>query len=191
MAPPTATSELDAIPHCKALDKEIKALEEHGVWEEVPVSEAKGDIIPTMFVMKIKRKPDGSLDKYKARITVRGDLMKSYGFETYSAVCAWSTIRLVLTLALTWGWTTCTCDYSNAFIHATLDTPVWIKIPKGYESEMPGQTCLKLIRSLYGTSFAPKKWGVTLLFLLMLHSVEQTVSSSRTNTLMIGCINAN
>ena len=146
----------------EALEKEIRALEKHGVWEEVPVAEAKGDIIPVMFVMKIKRKPDGSLDKFKSRVVCRGDLMKNYGFETFSAVCAWSTIRMVLVLALTWGWTTCTCDYSNAFIHATLDTPVWIKIPKGYESTMPGQTCLKLKRSLYGTSFAPKLWSDTL-----------------------------
>ena len=157
-----------------ALEKEIRALEEHGVWEEVPVSEAKGDIIPTQFVMKIKRKPDGSLDKYKSRIVVRGDLMRSYGFETYSAVCAWSTIRMVLVLALTWGWITCTCDYSNAFIHATLDTPVWIRIPKGYESTMPGQTCLKLKRSLYGTSFAPKLWADTLTQALKDYGLKQS-----------------
>ena len=57
----------------EALEKEIRALEEHGVWEEVPVSEAKGDIVPSHFVMKIKRKPDGSLDKFKARLVVAGN----------------------------------------------------------------------------------------------------------------------
>ena len=145
-----------------ALEKEIRALEEHEVWEEVRISEAEGKIVPTMFVMKIKRKPDGTLDKFKARITVRGDMMESYGFETFSAVCAWSTVRMILVLALTWGWTTCTCDYSNAFIHATLETPVWIQLPKGYTSGLPGKTCLKLKRSLYGTSFAPKLWSDTL-----------------------------
>ncbi len=90
------------------------------MWEEVPASQAEGDIVPTMFVMKIKRKPDGTLDKFKARITVRGDLTKSYGFETFSAVCAWSTVRMILILALTWGWTTCTVDFSTAFIHLSL-----------------------------------------------------------------------
>ena len=38
-----------------ALEKEIRALEEHEVWEEVPISEAEGKIVPTMFVMKIRR----------------------------------------------------------------------------------------------------------------------------------------
>lgn len=137
------------------MEKEIQDLEAHGVWEEVPISDAKGDIIPTLWICKRKRKPDGSLDKFKGRITVRGDLMKSYGFDTFAPVCAWSTIRMVLILSLTWGWTTCTCDYSNAFIHATLETPVWIHLPRGYRSTLKGKTCLRLKRSLYGTSFAP------------------------------------
>ena len=144
----------------KAIDKEIRALEEHGVWEEVPVSEATGDIIPTMHVLKVKRKPDGSLDKLKSRLTVRGDMMGNYNFETFAPVCAWSTVKLVLILAISWGWKTCTCDYSNAFIHAKMDpnTPVWIKLPRGYKSTMPGRTCLRLKRALYGCSFSPKMW---------------------------------
>jgi hypothetical protein len=157
-----------------ALEKEIRALEEHEVWEEVPASQAEGDIVPTMFVMKIKRKPDGTLDKFKARITVRGDLMKSYGFETFSAVCAWSTVRMVLILALTWGWTTCTVDFSNAFIHAKLDTPVWIQLPKGYTSSLPGKSCLKLKRSLYGTSFAPALWSECLFEALKKYGLKQS-----------------
>lgn len=157
-----------------ALEKEIRALEDHGVWEEVPIREAKGDVVPVLFVMKIKRKPDGSLDKFKARITVRGDLMKSYGFETYSPVCSWSSIKLVLTMALTWNWTTCTCDYSNAFIHSKLDTPVWIQIPKGYESASTERTCLKLVRSLYGTPFAPRLFGITLSKALKDYGLKQS-----------------
>jgi hypothetical protein len=37
-----------------AIEKEIRDLEEHGTWEEVPVEDAQGDIIPTHWVMKIK-----------------------------------------------------------------------------------------------------------------------------------------
>ena len=70
--------------------------------------------------------------------------MSSYGFETFSAVCAWSTVRMILTLTLTWGWHTCTVDFSNAFIHAELETPVWIQLPKGWTSNLPGKTCLHL-----------------------------------------------
>ena len=95
-------------------------------------------------------------------MVVLGDLMDSYDFETYAATCAWSTIQMVLILALTWGWTIATCDYSNAFIHAKLDTPVWIRLPRGYRSSMRGKTCLKLKRSLYGSKFASAKWSEVL-----------------------------
>jgi hypothetical protein len=145
-----------------ALEKEIRELESHGAWEEVPVEDAKSDIVPTHWVMKIKRRPDGSFDKFKSRIVVRGDLMKGYDFETHAPTCAWSTIRMVMILALTWEWHTCTCDFQNAFIQAHLTTPVWIQLPRGYRSTLPGRSCLRLKRSLYGTNFAPKLWSDTL-----------------------------
>ena len=53
-----------------ALDKEIRNLEEMGTWEEVDYCTAERDVVPAMWVMKIKRRPDGSLDKFKARLVV-------------------------------------------------------------------------------------------------------------------------
>ena len=142
----------------EAMRKEITSLEKMGCWKEVPQSQAKGKIIPTQWVFKIKRKPNGSLDKYKACLCARGDLMKDYGFETTSPVSIWSTLRIMLILCLVWGWYSGTCDYSNAFVHATLSTPVWIHLPHGYSCSKPGKWCLELLQSLYGTSFAPCLW---------------------------------
>ncbi len=158
----------------EAADKEIRTLEEMGTWEEVPVSEAQGHIVPTHWVFKIKRKPDGSFDKFKGRIVVRGDLMKGYDFETHAPVAAWSTIRTILILSLAWGWHTCTCDFSSAFLHAALDEPVWIQLPRGFRSQMHGRTCLKLKRSLYGTTFAPRLWSECLFDALRAYGLVQS-----------------
>ena len=160
----------------EAAEKEIRTLEDMETWEEVLVSEAKGHIVPTHWVFKKKRKPDGTIDKYKGRLVVRGDLMKDYDFETHAPVASWSTIRMVLILSLAWGWHTCTCDYSNAFVHAKLDTPVWIQIPRGYTSTLPGRTCLRLKRSLYGTTFAPKLWSDCLFDALKAYGLEQSTN---------------
>jgi hypothetical protein len=159
----------------EALEKEIRALEEKDVWVEEPISEAKGDIVPTHWVMKLKLKPDGSFDKFKARLVVRGDMMKGYDFETFAPVAGWSTIRMMLSLSLMWAWFTCTCDYSNAFIHAVLDSPVWIRLPRGYRSTMSGQTCLRLKKSLYGTVFAPRLWAECLFKALLEYGLKQSV----------------
>jgi hypothetical protein len=161
----------------EALDKEINSLEDMDVWDEIPESEATGPIVPTHWVMKIKRKPDGSLDKFKARLVVRGDLMKDFDFETHAPVCAWSTIRMMLILSITWAWCTCTCDYSSAFTHSTLeslDQPVFIRLPRGYKSNLPRRSCLRLKRSLYGTNFAPKLWFESLKKALLEYGLVQS-----------------
>ena len=54
--------------------------------------------------------------------------------------------------------------------HPSLDSD-----PKGYEPAQPGTTCLKLIRSLYGTSFAPKYWSDTLTKALKDYGLKQSV----------------
>ena len=56
---------------------EIRELEEHGTWKEIPKSQATDQIIPTTWVFRIKRKPDGTVKKVKGRLAVRGDLEKN------------------------------------------------------------------------------------------------------------------
>jgi len=147
-----------------AAEKEIRSLERLGTWKEVPITEAKNKIVPVHWIFKLKTLPDGTLDKMKGRVVVRGDLMDDYEYDTHSPVCAWSSIRIVLTLSLLWGWHSCTCDYSNAFVHSfmPLDNPLWIHLPRGYKSEHGPNMCLQLLKSLYGTTFAPKLWSETL-----------------------------
>lgn len=158
----------------EAAEKEIRSLERHGTWEEVPISSAKAKIIPVHWIFKLKTLPDGTLDKMKGRVVVRGDLMDEYQYDTHSPVCAWSSIRIVLILSLLWGWHTCTCDYSNAFVHSymPLDNPLWIHLPRGYKSDRGPNMCLKLKRSLYGTTFAPKLWSETLFKALKVYGLN-------------------
>jgi hypothetical protein len=54
----------------------------------------------------------------------------------------------------------CSIDFSNAFVQAVLEEPVWIRLPRGFHSSRTGtgNTCLRLCRSLYGLSIAPKLW---------------------------------
>jgi hypothetical protein len=63
-------------------------------------------------------------------------------------------------MAIVLEWKTISIDFSNAFVQAKLDTPVWIHLPRGFRSSLPGgrPTCLRLLRSLYGLSTAPRLW---------------------------------
>jgi hypothetical protein len=59
-------------------------------------------VIKSTWVFKLKRLPDGTPSKFKARFCVRGNLEKEGVdfFETYAPVCQWSTVRMILTMVL-------------------------------------------------------------------------------------------
>ena len=140
-----------------AANDEIQSLEKNGTWKEVSISEAKTRILPGTWVFRRKRTPDGTISKYKARYCVRGDLQEVIQ-DTFAPVVAWSTVRLFLVLSLTLDWKTCTIDFSSAFVQAPLADPVWIQLPRGFRSEQGSNTCLRLLKSLYGLSVAPRLW---------------------------------
>lgn len=144
-----------------AAAKEISALEEKGTWEEVDISDAKSKVLPGTWVFRVKRSPDGEITKRKARYCCRGDLQEG-DFDTHSPTVAWPTVRVFLVLALTLNWHTCSIDFSNAFVQAVLEDPVWIHLPRGFRSSHQRKTCLRLRKSIYGLCIAPRLWAETL-----------------------------
>jgi hypothetical protein len=141
----------------QAATKEIASLENFGCWEEVPIKSATTKILPGTWVFRVKRAPDGTFKKFKARYCIRGDLQEGE-FETYAPVVAFSSVRLFLAWSLMLNWYTCTIDFSNAFIQASLDEPTFIHLPRGFKSSSNNTTCLRLKKSIYGLSVAPRLW---------------------------------
>ena len=78
----------------KAMDSELEGLIKRNTWSLVPRGNHK--VIPGTWAFRIKRKPDGSLNKFKARFCVRGDIQKKTNSlledEPYSPVISWSTV---------------------------------------------------------------------------------------------------
>ena len=141
----------------KAAIEEIKMLEKLNCWVEISIEEATEKVLPGTWVFKIKRAPDGSFKRFKARYCIRGDLQEG-DFDTYAPVVHFSSVRLFLAWSLMFNWYTCSIDFSSAFIQAYLDSPAFIHLPRGFRSNRPGRTCLKLKRSIYGLSTAPRLW---------------------------------
>ena len=143
-----------------AAAKEIKQLEAKGCWVECQKSKAheKGErIIPSTWVFRIKRSPDGNIIKRKGRICVRGDLM-TVDAESYAPVVSWSTIRFFLCLSMKLSWSTVSVDWANAFIQATLKEPMYMNTPRGFINKFGSYGCLRVTQSIYGSKFAPRNW---------------------------------
>ncbi|GJT99023.1 zinc finger, CCHC-type containing protein [Tanacetum coccineum] len=105
-------------------------------------------------------KVDGTIDKFKARLVIRGFRQKEgidY-FDTFAPVARTTTIRLLLTLAAIHNLVIHQMDVKTAFLNGDLEEEVYMKQPEGFV--MPGnehKVC-KLVKLLYGLKQAPKQW---------------------------------
>jgi hypothetical protein len=87
-----------------AMKEEYKALMENKTWHLVPPSNNK-NLIDCKWVYRIKKKADGIIDGYKARLVVKG-FKHRYGIDyedTFSHVVKIATIRIVLALSVPRG----------------------------------------------------------------------------------------
>ena len=124
---------------------------------EVPFDEARNkNIVPSTWVFKVKRTPDGDIKKFKARLCLRGDLMRGVT-DTYAPVVAFSTVRIFSIMSIISKRETCSIDFSNAFIQAKREKPIYIRAPRGFHTKGEHKV-LKLIKSLYGAKDAPRLW---------------------------------
>lgn len=81
--------------------KKFTALQRHGMWDLVsPPSHA--NVVGCKWVFRIKRKPNGTIKRYKARLVTKG-FHRKHGVDfhdTFSPMVKPVTIRIVLTMAL-------------------------------------------------------------------------------------------
>lgn len=89
----------------------MNALVQNGTWELVPPSSTQ-NVVGCKWVFRIKQKPDGSIDKYKARLVAKGFHQRPglYFLDTLSPVVKPVTIRIVLSIAVSQGWSSAGCQ---------------------------------------------------------------------------------
>lgn len=117
-------------------------------------------MIDCKWVFRIKRKSDGTIDRYKARLVAKG-FKQRYGIDyedTFSPVIKAAIIRLVLSIVVSKGWSLRQLDVQNEFLHGVLEEEVYMKQPPGFEDKSKPSYVCRLDRSLYGLKQAPRAW---------------------------------
>ena len=158
----------------ETMEAEVASMFDEGIWEKVPRSvmldhyrkeRNKGlDIrrhqIMMIWSFKRKRKPDGTITKYKARLCCHGG-QQEWGvnyWDTYSPVVSWSSVRILMTLAKLHNLHTKSIDFVQAFPQAKVKSTIFLQTPPGVELTGDKEMVLRLIKNLYGLKDAGLTW---------------------------------
>jgi histone deacetylase 1/2 len=139
--------------------EEYEALLANQTWDLV-LRPSGCNVVTGKWIWTIKRRADGTLERYKACWVFRGFTQRpSVDYDkTFSPVVKPATVRIVLSLALSRSWSVHQLDVENAFLHGTLTETVYCSQPPGFvDSSRPDFIC-RLNKSLYGLKQAPQAW---------------------------------
>ncbi|KAI5351986.1 hypothetical protein L3X38_004877 [Prunus dulcis] len=118
------------------------------------------NLVGCKWVFRIKRHSDGSIERYKARLVTKGFHQRpgiDYA-ETFNPIVKPATIRTVLSLAVSRGWSLRQLDVKNAFLHGFLQEDVYMAQPPDFiDPTRPSYVC-KLYKALYGLKQVPRAW---------------------------------
>jgi hypothetical protein len=142
-----------------AVLEEILSLMENGTWEEV-LRPKDANMVDSKWVFTVKTKPDGTVERFKARLVARG-FTQVHGIdynETFAPTVRMDTLRLFLATVAAEDLECFHYDIKNAFTESHLKEQILLKPPEGVHVKK-GHV-LKVLRSLYGLKQAARDWNL-------------------------------
>ncbi|XP_071719215.1 uncharacterized protein [Rutidosis leptorrhynchoides] len=143
----------------ESIKSEIDSILQNHTWELVDLPPGCKPL-GYRWIFKKKLKPDGTIDKYKAMLVIKGYRQREgldY-FDTYSAVTRITSIKLVLSIIAIRNLEVHQMDVKTAFLNGNLEEEIYMEQPAGFKAPGQERKVCKLVKSLYGLKQAPKQW---------------------------------
>jgi hypothetical protein len=162
IATPTPYEEAVSGPQKKqwetAINDELRSLAVNNVWELAEAPKGK-NIVSCKWVFKLKKLPNGQIDRYKARLVARG-FTQQYGVdysETFAPVVRMESLRILLAIATREDLEIHQMDVITAYLAGELEEEIYMTPPYG----LPGaaQKVCRLKKGLYGLKQSARVWN--------------------------------
>ncbi|KAL0386674.1 UNVERIFIED_CONTAM: Retrovirus-related Pol polyprotein from transposon TNT 1-94 [Sesamum latifolium] len=115
-----------------AMKEEMSSMAKNNVWELVDLPAGR-KTIGSKWVLKVKRKADGSIDKFKARLVTKA-IVAHLDLELFQM------------------------DVKTAFLNGELDEEIYMDQPEGFQEMGQKRKVCRLKRSIYGLKQSSRQW---------------------------------
>ncbi|KZV22485.1 hypothetical protein F511_19705 [Dorcoceras hygrometricum] len=141
------------------MQEELEALDRNKTWDLVTLPRGR-KAIGNRWVYKIKRDGNNQVERYRARLVVKGYAQKEgIDFnEIFSLVVRLNTVRVVLALCAVFDLHLEQLDVKTAFLHGDLEEEIYMLQPEGFAETGKENLVCRLKKSLYGLKQAPRCW---------------------------------
>lgn len=144
-----------------AMNEEYQSLIDNRTWDLVDLPDGCR-AINCKWVFKCKTDSNGNVARFKARVVAKGYSQRE-GIDyvqTFSPVVRYPSIRLLMSIAVKFGWSIEQMDVVTAFLHGDIEETIYMKQPEEYD-DGSGRVC-RLRKALYGLKQASRQWNVKL-----------------------------
>ncbi|CAI7867090.1 unnamed protein product [Closterium sp. NIES-54] len=137
----------DAEEWKKAMESELKSIEENGTWELVELPEGH-KAITSKWLFTIKSDADGKIERYKSRLVAKGYQKneKVDYKELFAPVVKPTTLRTLLAGAAIKGWVVKQMDVTTAFLNGVLEEEIFMAQPERFDDGSGRVLRLKNVR---------------------------------------------
>ena len=152
-----AVNSTESLMWKEAIKSEIDSILHNHTWELVDLPSGCKPL-SSKWIFKRKRKVDGSIDKYKARLVIKG-YRQTEGldyFDTYSPVTRINSIRMVFAIVALKDLEVHQMDVKTTFLNGDLNEEIYMEQPEGFSAPGQEMKVCRLVKSLYGLKQAPK-----------------------------------
>lgn len=157
----------------QAMDEEHQSLMENDTWELTQLPPDR-KAINNKWVFRTKTDANGNITRYKARLVAKGCSQRA-GIdykETFSPVVRYSSIRLLMSLAVEFDLKIEQMDAVTAFLQGDIDEVIYMRQPEQFD-DFTGRVC-----SLYGLKQASRQWNIKLSRALIACNYKQCETDS-------------